>query len=231
MFLASTWSFSHLRSVLLDRVILFREILGDQEKCRSPKKLKSLMNVPYVAYLKVQVLSFNVNLISSPLRIPWPSYPFRGKLGRSGKGSFTEKAKIVDRIPYVAHLKVHTLSFNVNNVFFCRVFIDQVIHFGKKFGISGKGSFKNKEISLIEVSCDLKWKNMFWASIWSLSYLRSLFLDRVIYFRWKYGRSDKGSFTEEAKIINWGSLCSAHESTGSMLHYEPYLFSVACSLT
>ena len=71
--------------------------MGDQEKGRSPKKLKSLMDVPCVAHLKVHVLRFNMNLISSPYRIPRPSYPFGGKLGRSGKGSFTEKAKIVDR--------------------------------------------------------------------------------------------------------------------------------------
>ena len=71
--------------------------MGDQEKGRSPKRLKSLIEVPYVAHLKEQALSFNINLISSPLLIPRPSYPFGGKLGRSGKGSFTEKAKIVDR--------------------------------------------------------------------------------------------------------------------------------------
>ena len=36
-------------------------------------------------------------------------------------------------------------------------------------------------------------------------------------------------FTEKAKIVDRGSLCSAHESTGSKLQHEPYLFSVACS--
>ena len=71
------------------------------------------MDVPYVAHLKVQVLSFNMNLIPSPKRIPRPSYPFGGKLGGSGKGSFTEITKIVD----VAHLKDQVLSFNMNNVF------------------------------------------------------------------------------------------------------------------
>ena len=44
----------------------FRENLGDQVNCRSPKKLKSLIEVPYVAHLKEQVLSFNKNLIFSP---------------------------------------------------------------------------------------------------------------------------------------------------------------------
>ena len=71
--------------------------MGDQDKGRFTKKLKLLMYVPNVTHVKVQVLSFNMNLISSPERIPGPSYPFGGKLGRSGNGSFTEKAKIVDK--------------------------------------------------------------------------------------------------------------------------------------
>ena len=54
-------------------------------------------SVPYVAHLIVQVLSFNMNLISSPYGVPRTSYPFRCKFSRSGKGSFTEKAKIVGR--------------------------------------------------------------------------------------------------------------------------------------
>ena len=33
---------------------------------RSPKKLKSLIEVPHVSNLKVQVVSFNMILISSP---------------------------------------------------------------------------------------------------------------------------------------------------------------------
>ena len=48
---------------------------------RSPKKLKSLIEVPYVVDVKVHVLSFYVILISSPLHVPTPSYPFRGNLG------------------------------------------------------------------------------------------------------------------------------------------------------
>ena len=53
--------------------------------------------VPYVAHLIVQVLSFNMNLISSLYCVPRPSYPFRGKFGKSVKGSFSETAEIVDR--------------------------------------------------------------------------------------------------------------------------------------
>ena len=65
--------------------------------CRSPKKLKSLIEVTYVVHLKVQVLSFNMNLVSYPWRVPRPSYPFQGEIGIFGKGSSTEKDKIVDR--------------------------------------------------------------------------------------------------------------------------------------
>ena len=68
----------HLRGVFLDRVIHFGKNLGDLIEGRSPKKLKSLIRVPYVVHLKVQVLSFYVILILSPQGVPRPSYPFRG---------------------------------------------------------------------------------------------------------------------------------------------------------
>ena len=80
-----------------DRVIHCGENLGDQVKGRLPKKLKSLIEVLYVLQVKEHVSSFNTILISSPLRVPRLSYPFPGKFGRSGKGSLTEKAKIVDK--------------------------------------------------------------------------------------------------------------------------------------
>ena len=57
---------SHLRRVFVDRVIYFGENLGEQVKGRSQKVLTSLTEVPYVAHLKVQALSFNLNLIFSP---------------------------------------------------------------------------------------------------------------------------------------------------------------------
>ena len=47
----------------------------------------------------------------------------------------------------------------------------------------------------------------------------------------KIGRSGKGSFSEKAEIVDRGSICIASESTGSMLQYDPYLISVACSYT
>ena len=65
--------------------------------CRSPQKLKSLIEVPYVVDVKVHVLSFIKNLISSPQRIPTPSYPFRGNLGDQVKGRSPKEAKIIDR--------------------------------------------------------------------------------------------------------------------------------------
>ena len=66
MFLASMCSFYQLRSKFLDRVIHFEVTLGDQVKGRSPKNLKSLIEVPSVVHVKVHVLSFNMILISSP---------------------------------------------------------------------------------------------------------------------------------------------------------------------
>ena len=64
--------------------------LGDNVKGSSPKKLKISTDVPYVCQVKVHVFSFNMIVLSSP------SYPFRRNFGRSGKGSFTEKATIVN---------------------------------------------------------------------------------------------------------------------------------------
>ena len=55
-----------LRRVFLDQVIHFGKHLGDQVKGRLPKEPKSFIEVPYVALLNVQALSFNVNLFSSP---------------------------------------------------------------------------------------------------------------------------------------------------------------------
>ena len=83
--------------MFLDQVIHFGKYLGDQVKDLSLKKLQLLIKVPYVAHKKVQVISFNMNIVSSPLRVPRPSYPLQEKIGRLGKGSSTEKAIIVDR--------------------------------------------------------------------------------------------------------------------------------------
>ena len=68
--------------MLLDKFIHFGENLGDQVKDCSPKKVKSLIEVLYVALLKLQFPSFNMNLFSSPS----PSSPFRGNLSDEVKG-------------------------------------------------------------------------------------------------------------------------------------------------
>ena len=54
-----------LREHLLKFLAFFGETLGDQVKGLSPKKLKSLIEVPIVVHVKVRVLSFNMILISS----------------------------------------------------------------------------------------------------------------------------------------------------------------------
>ena len=73
------------------------ENFGRTGKGSFPKNLKLLIAVPYVAHRIVQVLSFNMNFISSRRRVHRPNYQVRRKFGRSGKGSFTEKDKMVDR--------------------------------------------------------------------------------------------------------------------------------------
>ena len=40
--------------------------MGDHVKGRSPKKLDSLIEVPNVVHVTVNVLSFNMSLISTP---------------------------------------------------------------------------------------------------------------------------------------------------------------------
>ena len=99
--------------MFLDWVGNFGENLGKQVKGRSRKKLKSLIEVPYVAHLKVQVLIFNMNLFSSPKRVPRPSYSFRETFGDQGKCRPPKKLKSLLDVPYAAHLKEQVLSFNM----------------------------------------------------------------------------------------------------------------------
>ena len=40
-----------------------------------------------------------MNLFSSPLRVPRPSYPFPGTFGKLGNGPFPKQAKTVNRVP------------------------------------------------------------------------------------------------------------------------------------
>ena len=83
--------------MFLERATHFVESLGERVKGRAPKKLESLTEVPIVVHVKVHVRSFDMNLISSPYRIPRPSCPLRGKFGRTGTGSSNEEALIVYR--------------------------------------------------------------------------------------------------------------------------------------
>ena len=146
--------------------------------CRSPKKPKSLIKVPYVVDVKVHVLIFNMILISSPQRVPTPSYPFWGNLEDLVKGRSPKELKTLLGVPCGAHLKVQVLSINKNLI-----------------------SSPQR-------------------------------VPRPSYpFRKKIVRSGNGSFTEKAKIVDRGSICSTPESTGCNVQYEPFLFSIACLQT
>ena len=77
----------------LDRVIHLGETLCDKVMCRSPKKLESFIEVPNVVHVIVHVLSFIVILLSTPLRVLRPSYPFRRTYERHVGEAFTYRAK------------------------------------------------------------------------------------------------------------------------------------------
>ena len=81
--------------MFLDRVIHFGRTFGDQVNARSPKKLKWLNEVPNVVHVKVNVLSFNMILISPPWRALTPTYPFRQLLGDNVKVSSPIKLKFL----------------------------------------------------------------------------------------------------------------------------------------
>ena len=87
--------------------------MGDKVRGRSQEKLKSLIRVRYVAHLKVQVLLYNMILISFPWRVLRPSYQFREILGVQVKGRSPKEQKLMIEVPYVAHLNVLVLRFNM----------------------------------------------------------------------------------------------------------------------
>ena len=80
---------------------------------RSTKKLKSLIEVPNVVHVKVHVLSFNMILVSSPLRVTRPVISFGATLGDQVKVVHQNNLKSLIEVPNVVHVKVHVLSFNM----------------------------------------------------------------------------------------------------------------------
>ena len=224
MFIASIWSLSHIRSVFLDRVVHFRKKFG-----RSGLKL--LIEVPYGLYVKVHVLSFNLILITSPQRVPRRSYLFLGNFGRSSKGSFTRKAKFVNRGSLSSAPEITAPKLQYKPDLFSVTCSQTKLSISVKFVRSGKGRSPTKLKSLIEVNCAVQVK----LHVLSFNMILISFPQRVLspsYPFWEnFGRSGKGLFTEKAKIVNRGYLWSAREITCSKIQYGPHLISVACSQT
>ena len=170
--------------------------MRDQEKGRSPKKLKWLMDVPYVAHLKEKVLSFNMNLISSPQRIPRPSYrSIWGKVGEIRKSSFTEKAKIVDRSSLCIEVKEHVLSFNMILILSPQRPPRPSYLYPGNFGRLGKGSFTEK-LKIVDRGCQ---RSALESTYLSCNMILISSLQRVrklsCAFCERFGRAGKGWFT------------------------------------
>ena len=84
--------------MFLNRVIHFGETLGDQVKGRSPKKLKSLIEVPNLVHVKVHI-------------------HLRGNLVDQVKARSPRRLKSLIKVPNVAHLRVQAVSLNLNLFF------------------------------------------------------------------------------------------------------------------
>ena len=85
--------------MFLDRVIHFGETLGDQVNGRSPKKLKSLIEVPNVVYVKVHLLSFNMILSHLSSMFLHRVIHFWENLGDKVKVRSPRKLKILIAVP------------------------------------------------------------------------------------------------------------------------------------
>ena len=85
--------------MFLDRVIHFGETFGVQVKGRSPKKVKSLTEVPNVDHVKVHVLSINMILISSRSVFLRRVIHFGEKLGDKVRVRSTKKLKNLIEVP------------------------------------------------------------------------------------------------------------------------------------
>ena len=93
-----------------------------------------------------------MNLIYSPRRVHNPYYSFRGKFARSGRGSSTEKSKIVDSgsICSAPDGKGSKLQYEPH-LFSVRCSQTELSISGETFGRSGKGSFAERLKSVIKV--------------------------------------------------------------------------------
>ena len=223
----------HLKVHILsyNKIVHFGENLGEQVKGRPMRKLKSLIEVPYVTRLKVQVLRFNINLISSRQRFPRPSYPFRGKFGDQVKGHSPKKLKSLIEVPYIAHLNVQDLRFNMNLISSRKRVPRPSYSFRGKFGDQVKGHSPKKLELFIVVHYVEHMKIQVLSCNMNLISSPQQAPGPSYLFRGKFGRSGKGSFTQKARIAQRDSLCIASERTCSKLQYDPYLISVACSYT
>ena len=88
--------------------------MGDQGKCDSPKKLKSLIKIPNVAHLRVQAVSLNLNLAFLRRVFLNQVIHFGINMGDQVRGRSPKEPKSLIEVPYIAHLNVQALSFNVN---------------------------------------------------------------------------------------------------------------------
>ena len=91
----------------------FGRKFGRQGLCSFSDKTKNFHRGSLSMSSKSTCFQLQYDLLSSPQRVPRPSYPFLGNLGRSGKESFAEKLKSLIEVPNVFHVKVHVLNFNM----------------------------------------------------------------------------------------------------------------------
>ena len=208
----------------------FRRSYGRSGKGSFAEKPK-IINSGCLCCPRESTCSKNMILISSPYLVLTPSYPIRGKFGRTGKGSSNEKAKIVDRGSLCNGPESTCSKVQYESYFFSVACSQTELSISGKIWRSGKGSFtvKAKIVDSGSLCCasettgsKLQYDPYFISVAFSYTQLS---------ISGKMGRSGKGQFNEKAKIAVRGSLCSALESTGSKLQYEPSLFSVACSWT
>ena len=102
------------------------------------------------------------------------------------------------------------------------MFLYRVIFFGKFFWRLGKRSFTEKAKIVNRGSLCSARESTCSELQYDADHLCCMFLDRVIHSGGNSVRLGKGLFSEKAKIVNRGSLCSARESTCSKLQYDAY---------